>query len=95
MRTHLVRSLFSAALAALALLPALIRRWRQLGKMSSQQLQTLLSQGEPPLVLDVRNPDEFMGERGHIKEAVLFPLPELHDRLEELNVDRTRPIVTV
>ncbi len=43
-----------------------IRRWRHAGKMSPQQLQTLLSQGRSPLVLDVRNPDEFTGERGHI-----------------------------
>lgn len=82
-------------LAALALLPALIRRWRRPGKMSPQQLQTLLSQGESPLVLDVRNPDEFVGERGHITEAVLYPLPELDKKLEELKAHRTRLIVTV
>jgi len=66
-----------APLAALTLLPSLIRRWQRPGKMSPQQLQTLLSQGESPLVLDVRNPDEFVGERGHIKEAVLVPLARL------------------
>jgi formate dehydrogenase accessory protein FdhD len=50
-----------ALLAAVALLPSLIPRWRRLGKSSPQQLQTLLSQGESPLVLDVRNLDEFIG----------------------------------
>jgi len=84
-----------ALLTAVALLPSLIRRWRRPGKMSPQQLQTLLSQGESPLVLDVRNLDEFVGERGHIKEAVLVPLPELDDRLGELTSHRTRLIVTV
>jgi uncharacterized membrane protein YdjX (TVP38/TMEM64 family) len=84
-----------ALLAAVALLPSLIRRWRRPGKMSPQQLQTSLSQGESPLVLDVRNPDEFVGERGHIKEAVLVPLPELDRRLDELEPHRTRTIVTV
>jgi uncharacterized membrane protein YdjX (TVP38/TMEM64 family) len=84
-----------ALLAAVALLPSLIRRWRRPEKISPQQLQTLLSQGESPLVLDVRNPDEFVGERGHIKEAVLYPLPELDKKLEELKVHRTRTIVTV
>jgi uncharacterized membrane protein YdjX (TVP38/TMEM64 family) len=84
-----------ALLAAVALLPSLIRRWRRPEKMSSQQLQTLLSQGESPLVLDVRNPDEFVGERGHIKEAILVPLPELDNRLGELTSYRTRLIVTV
>ena len=84
-----------ALLAAVALLPSLIRRWRRPGKMSPQQLQMLLSQGESPLVLDVRNPDEFVGERGHIPEAVLVPLPELDNRLGELTSHRTRLIVTV
>jgi uncharacterized membrane protein YdjX (TVP38/TMEM64 family) len=82
-------------LAAVALLPLLIRRWRRPGKISPQQLQTLLTQGESPLVLDVRNPDEFVGERGHITEAVLCPLPELDKKLDELAAHRTRTIVTV
>ena len=63
--------------------------------MSPQQLQTLLSQGESPLVLDVRNPDEFVGERGHITGAVLCPLPELDNKLDELKAHRTRTIVIV
>jgi rhodanese-related sulfurtransferase len=63
--------------------------------MSPQQLQTLLSHGESPLVLDVRNPDEFVGERGHIQAAVLVPLPELDSRLGELTSHRPRTIVTV
>jgi uncharacterized membrane protein YdjX (TVP38/TMEM64 family) len=84
-----------ALLAAVALLPSLIRRWRRPGKMSPQQLQTLLSQGESPLVLDVRNPDEFVGERGHITGAVLCPLSELDTKLDELKAHRTRTIVAV
>jgi F0F1-type ATP synthase membrane subunit c/vacuolar-type H+-ATPase subunit K len=84
-----------ALVATVALLPSLLRRWRRPGKMSPQQLQTLLSQKEPLLVLDVRNPDEFVGERGHITEAVLVPLPELARRLGELEPHRTRTIVTV
>ncbi len=84
-----------ALLAAVALLPSLIRRWRRPGKISPRQLQTLLSQEEAPFVLDVRNPDEFVGERGHITEAALYPLPELDKKLEELKAHRTRTIVTV
>jgi hypothetical protein len=84
-----------ALFAAVALLPSLIRRWRQPGKLTPQQLQTSLSQGESPLVLDVRNPDEFVGERGHITGAVLCPLPGLDTKLDELKAHRTRTIVTV
>ena len=91
MRLHLFRSF----LAAVALFPSLIRRRRRPEKMSPQQLQKSLSQGESPLVLDVRNPDEFVGERGHITEAVLCPLPELDNKLDELQAHRARTIVTV
>lgn len=84
-----------ALLAAVALLPSLIRRWRRPGKLQPHQLQEQLSQAEPPMVLDVRNPDEFAGERGHITEAVLLPLPELDSRLSELKAHRARTIVMV
>ena len=48
------------------------------GKLSPQQLHTILGQERAPFVLDVRNPDEFVGVRGHIAEAVLIlPLLEL------------------
>jgi VTT domain/Rhodanese-like domain len=84
-----------ALLPAVALLPSLLRRWRPPGKISPQQLQTLLAQGESPLVLDVRNPDEFVGERGHIAGAVLWPLAELDTHLDELTTRRPRTIITV
>lgn len=84
-----------ALLAAVALLPSLIRRWRRPGKLQPHQLQEQLSQAEPPLVLDVRTPEEFIGERGHITEAVLLPLPELDSRLSELEAHRARTMVMV
>ena len=84
-----------ALLATVALLPSLIRRWRRPGTLQPHQLQGQLSQAEAPLVLDVRNPDEFVGEHGHISEAVLSPLPELANKLSELKIPRTRTIVTV
>jgi uncharacterized membrane protein YdjX (TVP38/TMEM64 family) len=90
------KGLFALALlAAVALLPTLVRCWRRPGKMAPQQLQTLLLQRESPLVLDVRNSDEFVGERGHITGAVLCPLPELDTKLDELKVHRARTIVIV
>jgi len=84
-----------ALLTALVFLPSLIRRWRRPGKLSPHQLHTLLSEKDVPVVLDVRNLDEFVGEQGHITEAVLSPLPELDNKLEELKAHRTRLIVTV
>jgi len=45
------------------------------------------------LVLDVREPDEFTGELGHIPGAMLVPLGQLSARLDEL--PRNRPVVCV
>ena len=84
-----------ALLAIVTLLPSFIRRWRQSEKMSPQHLQTLLSQGESLIVLDVRNPEEFLGDRGHIPGAVLCPVPEIATKLKELKVHRAQPIITV
>jgi uncharacterized membrane protein YdjX (TVP38/TMEM64 family) len=82
-------------LAAVALLPALIRHWHRPGRMTPHQVHTRRSQDTPPLVLDVRSPEEFIGELGHIGGALLLPLPELDHRLAELTPYRQRTIVTV
>jgi sulfur dioxygenase len=44
-------------------------------------------------ILDVREPEEFTGPLGHIKDAVLIPLGELAQRASELSHER--PIVAV
>jgi glyoxylase-like metal-dependent hydrolase (beta-lactamase superfamily II)/rhodanese-related sulfurtransferase len=44
-------------------------------------------------ILDVREPEEFTGELGHIDGAVLVPLGQLRARVAE--VSRERPIVSV
>jgi rhodanese-related sulfurtransferase len=44
------------------------------------ELEARLADGAT--VLDVRNPDEY--ENGHVAGAVLIPLPELPDRLDEV-----------
>ncbi len=44
-------------------------------------------------LIDVREPDEYSGPLGHIKDARLIPLAELSKRSDEL--DHDRPIVTV
>lgn len=65
------------------------------GRYSPRRLQEQLSGTTPPLVLDVRSPEEFNGELGHIDNAVLLPLPELDERLAELTPHRHQPFVTV
>ena len=46
-------------------------------------------------VLDVRNPDEYAGELGHIAGSVLIPVPALAQRLQEMEPHREREIITV
>jgi hypothetical protein len=81
-------------LAALVLLPSLIRRWQRPRRLQPRSLHTQLSR-EAPVVLDVRSPEEFVGELGHIREAILMPLPELASRVGELAAYRCRSMVTV
>ena len=54
--------------------------------ISVSDLQAKLSSGEPLLLLDVRSPEEFAND-GHIAQAVLIPLPELGQRLNEIPKD--------
>jgi rhodanese-related sulfurtransferase len=54
--------------------------------VSAAELNEKLKQPKRPLVLDVRQPEEF--RTGHIIGAKLIPLGELGQRLEELPNDK-------
>ena len=54
--------------------------------VSALELNEKLKNGKRPLVLDVRQPNEF--RTGHIVGAKLIPLGELSRRLEELPKDK-------
>jgi rhodanese-related sulfurtransferase len=84
-----------ALLAAVAFLPRLIGRLREKPKLDPAELLEQLRQTPPPLVLDVRTPEEFSGELGHIQDAVNIPLAELKGRVHELNDAVERPIAIV
>ena len=57
-------------------------------------LRRSLAGGAAPLVVDVRNADEFDGPLGHIEDALNIPLPELGDRAQEIAA-AGRPVVCV
>jgi glyoxylase-like metal-dependent hydrolase (beta-lactamase superfamily II)/rhodanese-related sulfurtransferase len=63
--------------------------------ISVEELEARRRGSEPPFLLDVRQPDEYVGPLGHLPGAVLIPLPELARRLQELEPHRQRTIVTV
>jgi sulfur dioxygenase len=54
-----------------------------------------LDSAHPPVLLDVREPEEFTGELGHIAGSLLVPLDSLARRLAKLHgyVDRTIVVV--
>lgn len=85
-----------ALLAAVAFLPRLVARLRQRPMLPVTDLKRRLDAGdEQLLVLDVRTPEDFVGEQGHLAEAVNIPLEALDERIEALGSDLERPIALV
>ncbi|MAM39778.1 MAG: sulfurtransferase [Erythrobacter sp.] len=84
-------------LAAIALLPRLIKRIRgdETPWLEAEELLTRLQNGERVLVLDVRKPEEFTGEHGHIAGALNVPLEELADRLADVREKTADAIIAV
>jgi len=68
---------------------------RSVPEVSPEEVRSRVAAAEPPLLLDVREPDEFWGPLGHLPGAVLVPLGELPQRLAELDTHRARPVVTI
>lgn len=54
--------------------------------LSAQDAQTRLTEAQPPLLIDVRQPDEYRA--GHIRGAKLIPLDQLAAKLDTLPRDR-------
>jgi glyoxylase-like metal-dependent hydrolase (beta-lactamase superfamily II)/rhodanese-related sulfurtransferase len=63
--------------------------------VTALELQKALAGPEPPVVLDVREPEEFVGELGHIPGSLLVPLDLLQLRLPKLAGYVGRPVVIV
>ena len=83
-------------LAAIALLPRLIRRLRRsFSWIEVGDLKKRLDGGEAVTVIDVRGSDEFIGSLGHIATARNIPVAELSGRLSELTGLEPEPIVLV
>ena len=60
--------------------------------MPATGVNTKMETGEPFVVLDVREPDEWAN--GHIEGAILLSRGRIEGRLEELVPDKNTPIVT-
>ena len=71
---------------------------KQLGgvrTIEAAELNARIEGGHPPIILDVREEDEYRGELGHIRASRLIPLRVLPQRVAELEGEQHRDIVTV
>lgn len=86
-----------AALAAITLLPGLVRRLRGGEKLHWIDVHELAARlgSNSVAVIDVRGPDEFSGSLGHINEARNVPLSELPGHLGELRSLADKSVVLV
>jgi glyoxylase-like metal-dependent hydrolase (beta-lactamase superfamily II)/rhodanese-related sulfurtransferase len=69
-----------------------LNRVRQL---TATEVAVMMASDHAPLLLDVREPDEYGGPLGHITHSILIPLRELAARVDELSPHRERAIVAV
>jgi rhodanese-related sulfurtransferase len=83
-------------LAMIAFLPRLFRklRAREIGWIDTTELRRRLASENAPMVIDVRQPEEFSEPPGHLPGAVNVPLDGVADRAVEL-ISGHRSVVIV
>jgi len=84
-----------ALLAVVSFLPRLIGKLRSKPMITIPKLKIRLDAGEDVLVLDVRTPEDYTGEQGHIAGSMLLPLEELEQRIHELDDYLEKPVVVI
>jgi glyoxylase-like metal-dependent hydrolase (beta-lactamase superfamily II)/rhodanese-related sulfurtransferase len=66
-----------------------------LEEIEAKALASWMKSSSPPLLVDVREPEEFIGELGHIEGSLLVPLDALERRLPKLHGYVDRDVVTI
>lgn len=84
-----------AILAVVAFLPRLVRRWRGANATRWIEVDELVTGAGDPLIVDVREPEEFEGPLGHIAGALNLPLGTLPQRFPEVGASTGVRIVLV
>ena len=67
----------------------------QVHQLTPREVQSLLSASLPPVLVDVREPDEYNGELGHIAGSILVPLQDLPARAGELEGQKDKHIIAI
>ena len=63
--------------------------------LTPAEVQTLITNDNTIVILDVRSLPEFVDEHGHLKGAMLIPVQELELRIGELAKYKSQRIITV
>ena len=84
-----------ALLAVVAFLPRIIGKLRRGPMVNIPQLKQRLDADEDVLVHDVRTPEDFVGEQGHIGVATNIPVEDLVTRMSEINDYQEQPVITI
>jgi len=72
-----------------------VARLADVPSIAPQELHAWLASSDPPLVIDVRQADEFSGELGHVSGSRSIPLRDLPRRAAELASHKAKDIVCV
>lgn len=67
----------------------------QVRQLNPLEVQSLVNSDSPPLVLDVREPNEYSGELGHIRGSKLIPLKDLASRATELEALKNKHVIAI
>lgn len=67
----------------------------QIRQLAPEEVQLRLNADPQPLLLDVREPDEYQGELGHIPGSLLIPLGELTERVDALEAHKHRQFIVI
>ncbi|MDZ7361677.1 MAG: rhodanese-like domain-containing protein [candidate division KSB1 bacterium] len=62
-------------------------------RVTAKQARALLEKDTTIVVLDVRTPEEFTSQTGHLPRAINIPVQELEQRWRELEKYRSREIL--
>jgi rhodanese-related sulfurtransferase len=87
------RLLGVGVIVAASLLFVIVRASEPVPAVDIQAVEQALKGTSPPMIVDVRTPEEF--QAGHIPKALNIPLSSLEKRLDELSSSRDSTIYLV